>query len=93
MSKNDSYLGGSTTFHLGSDWVSRDKKLDAETIRAKEREAEEEEEAKLQWFAETSPNQDLDLQRERIGKRERQMLRKKNLKEAKKRKKVKGGND
>ena len=40
MSKNDSYTGGSTTFHLGSDWVAKDKPVDAETVFKRERKAE-----------------------------------------------------
>lgn len=80
MSKNDSYIGGSTTFHLGSDWVAKNKRVDAETVFKRERKAEAAKKATEEWLAETAPNQDPDRQRENMGSRSREILRKKPMK-------------
>lgn len=76
MPKNDSYTGGSTTFHLGSDWVAKDKPVDAETMFKREQKAAAAKKANEEWLAETTPNQNPDRQRENVGARSRELLRK-----------------
>ncbi|MDA9019835.1 hypothetical protein N9H60_01485 [Flavimaricola sp.] len=84
MSKNDSYTGGSTTFHLGSDWVAKDKPVDAETVFKRERKAEAAKKATEEWLAETAPNQDPDRQRANVGRRSHKLLLKKRIERKKK---------
>ena len=79
MSRNDSYRGGSTTFHIGSAWTAKDKSVDAETVFRWEREAEALAKLNREWLAETAPNQDPKAQRDRIGVRSREILQKKRL--------------
>lgn len=91
MGKNGSYRGGSTAFDLRSDWVARDKPVDAETIIRKEMEAELDRKANQEWFMETDPSQNPDQKRETIGVQSRELLCKEHL-EGKKSKKNAGGN-
>lgn len=61
MSKNDSYRGGSTVIHLGSNWFSRPKPPDPARKLAREKA----EEANRKWLEETSPDRTRKLERAR----------------------------